>query len=59
MKIKDKIAKLIDVKSVISISMTATFCYLALKGVISENQFMLVFGMVIAFFFSKKSENKD
>ena len=51
MRVKNKLAKLIDVKSVVTIVMTVVFACLSLKGVISADQFITVFTTVIAFYF--------
>ena len=62
MKIKERIAKLIDVKSIMTIMLTIVFCVLALFGVIKAEQFLTVFTVVVSFFFGVKSgreENKD
>lgn len=62
MKIKERIAKLIDVKSIMTIMLTTVFCVLALFGVIKAEQFLTVFTVVVSFFFGVKSgreESKD
>lgn len=62
MKIKERIAKLIDVKSIMTIMLTIVFCVLSLFGVIKAEQFLTVFTVVVSFFFGVKSgreENKD
>jgi hypothetical protein len=46
-----KLAKLIDVKSIVTLVLTAVFSVLSLKGVISSEQFQTVFTTVIAFYF--------
>lgn len=56
-----KIAGLIDVKSIITIALTATFCGLVLMGKVSQ-EFMTVYTMIITFYFSsqsQKGERKD
>lgn len=53
---KNKLAKLIDVKSIITLIMTAVFACLAAKGVISSDQFLTVFTTVIAFYFGIQHE---
>lgn len=49
-----KIAKLIDVKSIVTLVLTGVFSYLAISGKIDAEQFMLVFTTVIAFYFGRK-----
>lgn len=55
---KEKLAKLINVKSVVTITLTAVFSYLAVTGKISQD-FMTVYAVVIAFYFGTQSEKKE
>lgn len=48
---KQKFAKLIDVKSIVTILLTAVFCVLALRRTISAEQFITVFTVVISVYF--------
>ena len=45
---KEKLAKLIDVKSLVTLLMTSVFCILTLKGIVSGEQFITVFTVVIS-----------
>ena len=56
--IKEKLAKLIDVKSIVTIILVIIFSILALKEIISGSEFMTVFTMVISFYFWKQTEKK-
>lgn len=49
------IAKLIDVKSLVTLILTVVFAVLSLKGMISPEQFLTVFTTVIAFYFGIQS----
>ncbi len=51
MKIKDKIAKLVDVKSLVTLILTAVFAVQAVRGMITSEQFQTIFTTVIAFYF--------
>lgn len=53
---KERFAKLIDVKSIITIMVFVVFCVLAVLGRISEQEFMSVALMIITFYFTKKKE---
>ena len=58
------IAKLIDVKSIVTLILTAVFTVLSLKGQISAEQFQTVFTVVISFYFGtqyqkNREENSD
>lgn len=58
----DKIKKLIDVKSLVTLSLTAIFCVLSVLGKITPEQFMTVFTTIIAFYFGtqyQKNQNND
>lgn len=55
---KEKLAKLIDVKSLVTLAMTGVFCALALMGVISGTEFLTIFSTVIAFYFGTQSSKK-
>ena len=61
---KDKIAKLIDLKSIITLTLVITLEVLIIKGNEINNDLFLLFSniltMVITYFFTKKSnDNKE
>lgn len=55
---KEKFAKLIDVKSIVTLLLTIIFCVLAVTGVVSGEQFLTIFTIVIGFYFGTQSEKK-
>lgn len=55
---KEKIKKLIDVKSIVTIALTATFTYLAAVGRISPDQFLTIFTVVIGFYFGTQYQKQ-
>lgn len=58
---KNKLAKLIDVKSIVTIVLTGAFTYLAINGNILPEQFITIFTIVIGFYFGtqfQKSVNE-
>lgn len=61
--IKEKLIKLLDVKSVVTLTMTVVFAVLSLSGKITSEQFLTVFTVVISFYFGtqyrKNSERSD
>ena len=57
-KVAEKVSKLIDVKSIVTILLTAGFLYLAIVEKITEDQFMTVFTVVIAFYFGTQQAKK-
>lgn len=52
----ERICKLIDVKSIITIMVTGIFCYLSANGRIEKEQFMTVFTVIISFYFGTQYE---
>lgn len=55
---KERIAKLIDVKSIVTIVLTLVFCFLAIRGSITSTDFMTIFTIVIAFYFGTQTVKK-
>lgn len=51
-----KIAKLIDVKSIVTLFLTLIFGIQTLKGSVSADQFLTVFTTIIAFYFGTQYE---
>lgn len=51
----DRIAKLIDVKSISTLTLVGTFVFLAVTHEISGEQFLTIFTTVIAFYFGTQS----
>ena len=58
MKIKDRIAKLIDVKSIITIALVIVLCIATITGIDTPDLFNSAVMLVLGFFFGKKL-NKD
>ena len=55
---KQKLAKFVDVKSLVTLTLTGIFCALAWRGVVSAGQFQTIFTTVIAFYFGTQSVKK-
>lgn len=55
---KDKLAKLIDVKSIITLVLTGVFATETVKGDISADQFLTIFTVVISFYFGTQHEKR-
>lgn len=55
---KEKIAKLINVKTIVTIAVTGVFVYLSATGKIPVEQFMLVITMIYGFYFGTQHEKK-
>lgn len=53
---KEKLAKLIDVKSIMTLLLTIVFCVLALTGVISGQEFITIFTVIVGFYFGTQAQ---
>ena len=58
-KVKNNLAALIKVKTIITLLLTIVFCALALTGVISGEDFLSMFSMVIIFYFGTQAGKKE
>lgn len=56
---KERLLKLLSVKSIVTVVLTAVFSYLAIVGAVTADQFMTVFTVVIAFYFGTQVEKKN
>lgn len=58
MSIIDRLAKLIDVKSLSTLTMVGVFAFLSVTGEVSSEQFLTIFTTVIAFYFGTQAGKK-
>ncbi len=56
---KNKLIKLIDVKSLVTLILTAVFGALSLRGEISGEQLLSIFTTVIAFYFGTQHQKNS
>lgn len=54
-----KFAKLLNVKSIISILMTIVFCWITLAGAVSAELFITIYATVIAFYFGTQTTKES
>lgn len=54
-----ELKKLLNVKSLVTLSLTIVFCILACKNIINNEQFLTIFTTVIAFYFGTQYEKKN
>lgn len=54
--LKKRIAALLSVKSIVTISMTGVFSYLAIIGTLSGEQFIAIYTTVVAFYFGTQTQ---
>ena len=57
--IKKRVANLLAVKSLVTITLTVVFAVLALRGSISGTEFLTIFTTVIAFYFGTQRVRED
>ncbi len=55
---KERISKLLTVKSIVTILLTAVFAILAIRGTISGQEFLTIFTVVVSFYFGTQTERK-
>lgn len=56
---KAKLAKLIDVKSIVTLILTGVFAYLAIIARISADNYMTIFTVIIAFYFGTQTAKQS
>lgn len=56
---KEKLAKLIDVKSIMTLLLTVVFCVLALCGMVSPSEFVTIFTVIVGFYFGTQVQKKE
>jgi hypothetical protein len=54
--VKARLAKLIDVKTIVTFALTAAFVYLSVAGKIQSEIFMTIYTMVIGFYFGTQHQ---
>ena len=55
---KERLMKLLSVKSIVTVVLTGVFAALALTDRVSADQFLTVFSVVVAFYFGTQHEKK-
>ena len=52
---KERLSKLLSIKSIVTVLVTLVFCYLSIIGVVSAELFMTIFTTIIAFYFGTQA----
>ena len=52
---RNKLAKLVDVKSIMTLLLTVVFCILAFRGSISGQNFQTIFTVIVGFYFGTQA----
>lgn len=55
---KEKLARLLSVKSIVTLVLTAVFSYLSITNAISGSDFLTIFVVIISFYFGTQVEKK-
>lgn len=55
-RILKRVAALLSVKSIVTMALTAVFTVLSLRGVVTGQDFLTIFLMVISFYFGTQSQ---
>lgn len=56
---KDKLAKLIDVKSILTLLLAGVFAYLSINGTVTGQEFLTVFTVIVSFYFGTQKAKKE
>lgn len=56
---KARLEKLLSVKSIVTLALCSVFCALSLRRIITGEQFLTVFTVVISFYFGTQYERKN
>lgn len=56
---KEKLTRLLCVKSIVTILLCTVFCVLAIRGTIGQEQFLTIFTVVISFYFGTQSQRRE
>lgn len=57
--ILERLAKLLTIKSLVTLMTTIVFCYLAVTGQVVADQFLMIFSTIIAFYFGTQFEKNN
>lgn len=53
-----RLARLLSVKSIVTLILTSVFAYLAITGVIVAEQFQTIFTVIISFYFGTQAKKE-
>ena len=58
-RIQERLANLLSVKSLVTVTLTVIFAGLSVQGSVSSEQFLTVFTVVISFYFGTQTQRKS
>lgn len=56
---KERLNKLMTIKSIVTLVLTVVFAFLSIKGYITSDEFLVIFTTVIGFYFGTQSNKKE
>lgn len=56
---KDRISKLLTIKSIVTLFLTGVFCYLSIVGAVTAELFNTIFTVVIGFYFGTQNAKHE
>lgn len=56
---KERLNKLLTIKSIVTILLTVVFAYLSVIGKVGSTEFLTIFTVVIGFYFGTQSEKDN
>ena len=57
--LRDSVVNLLKIKSLVTLLLTAAFVYLSITGVVSGEQFIIIFTTVVVFYFGIQSTKES
>ena len=58
-RIQERLANLLSVKSLVTVTLTVIFAGLSVRGSVSSEQFLTVFTVVVSFYFGTQTQRKS
>lgn len=55
---KERLNKLLTIKSIVTLFLTGVFCYLSIIGAVTADLFLTIFTTVIAFYFGTQAKKE-
>ena len=55
---KEKLAKLMDLKSIVTLMIIFTLCYMTIVGKSEMKDFLLIATMIVTYYFTRKTTSK-
>ena len=56
MAVKERLSRLVTVKSAVTLALTLVFAYLAIRGKVTGQEFLNVYSIVFAFYFGTQAQ---